>query len=106
MEAATVPKAAITAWIFKFNPQAGTEELGQRIVKGPDDFEHFEMHDPATTYVAYVPVGSIASGKHMAETWGFWRTLECASCHGPGYKGKDDAPGLADRNPTSIVRQL
>ena len=106
VEAATVPKAAITAWIFKFNPQGGTEELGERIVEGPDDFERFEMRDPAATYVAYAPVDSIAQGKHLAETWGFWRTLECSSCHGAGYKGKDDVPGLAGRNPTSLIRQL
>ncbi len=106
VEASTIPKAEITAWIFRFSQLGGTEELGQRIVEGPEDFERFEMRDPAAKYIAYVPVGSIAWGKRLAEGWGFGRSLECSSCHGPGYKGKDDVPGLAGRNPTSIVRQL
>jgi len=80
--------------------------LGQRVVEGPEDFERFEMRDPAASFIAYVPVGSIALGKELAEGWGFRKSLECSSCHGPGYKGKDDVPGIAGRSPTAIVRQL
>lgn len=106
VESSTMPKASITAWLFKFDEKAGAEELGQRIIEGPEDFERFEMRDPAAKYLAYVPMGSIARGKELAENWGFRRSLECASCHGPGYKGKDEVPGIAGRSPTSIVRQL
>ena len=45
---------------------AGTYADYKRIVEGPDDFEQFEIRDPATTYTAYVPPGSIALGKQLA----------------------------------------
>ena len=101
-----IPKSKIAGWLFKFDRAAGEEPLGQRIIEGPEDFEQFEMRDPDTPYVAYVPPGSLALGKKLAETWGDGNQLECSSCHGPGYKGKDDVPSLAGRSPTSIVRQL
>jgi cytochrome c553 len=106
VEQSTIPKAKIAAWLFRFDRTGPQEPLGQRIVEGPDDFEQFEIRDPATTYTAYVPEGSIALGKRLAETWGENKTLECSSCHGPGYGGKDDVPNIAGRSPTSIVRQL
>ncbi len=106
VEAAEIPKAKIAAWLFRFDPQGGKEPLGQRIIEGPEDFEQFEIRDPGTTYIAYVPVGSVVLGKKLAETWGDGNALECSSCHGPGYKGKEDVPSIAGRSPTSVVRQL
>lgn len=106
VESATVPKSKIAGWLFQFDPKGGTEPLGQRILEGPEDFEQFELRDPATPYVAYVPPGSIALGKRLAETWGESNELECSSCHGPGYKGKEDVPSIAGRSPTSVMRQL
>lgn len=106
VESSVIPKAKIAGWLFKFDRQGEQEPLGQRIIEGPDDFEQFELRDPATTYIAYVPEGSVALGKRLAETWGENRELECSSCHGPGYKGKEDVPNLAGRSPTSLVRQL
>jgi len=106
VETSTIPKAQIAGWLFKFDKQGEQEPLGQRIIEGPEDFDQFELRDPATTYVAYVPEGSLALGKRLAETWGDGKSLECSSCHGPGYKGKEDVPNLAGRSPTSLVRQL
>jgi cytochrome c553 len=106
VEQATIPKAKITAWLFRFDQDGAQEPLGQRIVEGPDDFEQFEIRDPATTYTAYVPTGSVALGKRLAETWGDDKVLECSSCHGPNYRGKENVPNIAGRSPTSIVRQL
>lgn len=106
VETSTVPKSKIAGWLFRFDKEGDKEPLGQRILEGPDDFEQFELRDPGTTYVAYVPEGSIALGKKLAETWGDGNQLECSSCHGPNYRGKDDVPNLAGRSPTSIVRQL
>jgi cytochrome c553 len=40
------------------------------------------------------------------ETWGDGSSIECSSCHGSGYKGKDDVPGIAGRSPVSLMRQL
>lgn len=106
VEQDSIPKSKIAGWLFRFDRDAGQEPLGQRIIEGPEDFEQFELRDPATPYIAYVPPGSIALGKRLAETWGSDKTLECSSCHGPGYRGKDNVPNLAGRSPTSIVRQL
>ena len=106
VEASIIPKSKIAGWLFKFDRQGEQEPLGQRIIEGPEDFDQFELRDPATPYIAYVPEGSVALGKRLAETWGDSKELECSSCHGSGYKGKDDVPSLAGRSPTSIVRQL
>lgn len=106
VEKSMIPKSKIAGWLFRFDGDGAQEALGQRIIEGPEDFEQFELRDPATPYIAYVPEGSIALGKRLAETWGENKTLECSSCHGPGYRGKDNVPNLAGRSPTSIVRQL
>lgn len=106
VETSTVPKHAIAGWLFKFDNQGGKEPLGQRILEGPDDFEQFELRDPITPYVAYVPEGSLALGQRLAETWENGNEKGCASCHGPGYKGKDEVPSIAGLSPTAIVRQL
>jgi cytochrome c553 len=106
VESAAIPKPKIAGWLYKFDPDSEKEPLGQRIIEGPEDFEQFELRDPATPYIAYVPEGSVALGKRLAETWGNSKELECSSCHGPGYRGKDEVPNIAGRSPTSLVRQL
>jgi len=106
VETATVPKSKIAGWLFRFEKDGEQEPLGQRILEGPEDFEQFELRDPGTKYIAYAPEGSLALGKRLAEKWGDQNELECSSCHGPGYRGKDDVPNLAGRSPTSIMRQL
>ena len=106
VEASMIPKSKIAGWLFKFEEKNGQEPLGQRILEGPEDFEQFELRDPSTKYIAYAPEGSIALGKRLAETWGESKELECSSCHGPGYRGKDDVPSIAGRSPSSVVRQL
>jgi cytochrome c553 len=106
VESSVVPKSKIAGWLYKFEGNGEQEPLGQRILEGPEDFEQFELRDPATPYIAYVPEGSVALGKRLAETWGNSKELECSSCHGPGYKGKEDVPSIAGRSPTSVMRQL
>ena len=44
------------------SPIGGTEPLGNRIVETPEDAERFELRDPRSGFVAYVPRGSIAKG--------------------------------------------
>lgn len=106
VESPTIPKSTVAGWLYKFDVQGEQEPLGQRIIEGPEDFEQFELRDPVTPYIAYVPEGSIALGKRLAQTWGDGNELECSSCHGHGYKGKDEVPGIAGRSPTALVRQL
>ncbi|MBY0505965.1 MAG: hypothetical protein K2X03_18760 [Bryobacteraceae bacterium] len=106
VEASAIPKTQIAGWLYKFDKAGLPEPLGQRIIEGPEDFEQFELRDPHTRYIAYVPEGSIALGQRLAETWHNGSSLECHTCHGDGCRGKDDVPGIAGRSPTSLMRQL
>ncbi|WP_443971158.1 c-type cytochrome [Sphingobium sp. CR28] len=105
VEAASIPKVKVAAWTYARSGEPGTEPLGQRIIEVPDSFEQFEMRDPHTRYTAFVPVGSILRGARLVRQWGDG-SLACAGCHGAGYRGTSDVPGLAGRSPTFLVRQL
>jgi len=55
--------------------------------------------------VAYVPRGSVAAGETIVVQGGSNTTIACAGCHGARWTGAE-APPLAGRPPTYIVRQL
>lgn len=76
------------------------EPIAGRIVEVPADPAATELRDPDSPFVAYVPKGSIARGKAVAEAGA------CAACHGPDLKGMAPAPPLAGRSPTYIARAL
>ncbi|HEX5281875.1 MAG TPA: c-type cytochrome [Micropepsaceae bacterium] len=67
-----------------------------------------EMPDPAGgTYTAYVPPGSLAKGKELANDEAGTKTVACKECHGDDLKGDGDlVPWIAGRSPTYILRQL
>lgn len=85
---------------------AETEAIGHRIIETPEHLERTELRDDSVGTVAYVPVGSIARGEALAKTGGAGRTQRCAGCHGVGLKGAGDAPPIAGRSPSYVVRQL
>ena len=85
-------------------PEGGTEPLGQRIIEIPDDITRFEMRDSRAPITAFVPRGSIARGRALAESGGE-AGLACAACHGEGLKG-GIGPRLAGHYATYLVRQL
>lgn len=82
--------------------------LGTSIVELPDDVTRFELRDPHLAYTAYVPPGSIARGKALAEAGRPGKVPSCESCHGPELRGAMDltGPPLAGRFPLYLVRQL
>lgn len=82
-------------------PGGGTEPLGERIIEVPDDNDRFEIRDTRAPFTAYVPRGSIARGRALAEGG----DAPCASCHGDGLKGAI-GPRLAGQYATYLVRQL
>ena len=88
------------------HPAGGTEPLGNRIIEVPDDEEAVVYRDPIAGFVAYVPPGSIAKGKALAETGGGGKTVACDVCHGDGMKGLANVPRLAGVHPIYIARQL
>jgi len=82
------------------------EPIGSRIITVPDDAELARYRDPATTFVAYVPPGSIAKGQALAEGGGNGKTVACGICHGDGLKGLANVPRLAGVHPIYLARQL
>jgi len=91
--------------VFVYVLQPGTSQpLGDRIIEVPVDPERFELRDPRSRFIAYVPPGSVAAGRALVASGGGARQ-PCAGCHGAGLRG-GIAPPLAGRSPTGIMRQL
>jgi cytochrome c553 len=84
----------------------GTEPIGQRVIELPEDAEGAELRDPHSSFMAYVPPGSIKRGEALVTTGGGDRTVRCTACHGADLKGMGPVPGLAGRSPIYVVRQL
>jgi cytochrome c553 len=106
-EAATVPKTIVAQGRMRFiAPGGGTEPIGNRIITVPEDQERARSRDPKSGFIAYVPVGSIAKGKALAETGGSGKTITCSICHGDTLKGLGNTPRLAGLHPIYIARQL
>jgi cytochrome c553 len=107
IESAEVPKTYVAAFVYA--PQEGSEKepIGERIIEMPKDLEQFESRDSHAEFVAYVPPGSIAKGRDLAETGGGGKTTACATCHGKDLRGGIGAtPGIAGRSPSYLMRQL
>ena len=86
-----------------------------RIVETPDDVEQFELANPRSGLLAYVPVGSIKKGEDLVTTGGArvvngetipGKTIACTICHGPDLRGMGDFPPIAGRSPSYLVRQM
>lgn len=84
----------------------GAVPLGQRIIEVALDPERHELRDSESGYRAYVPAGSIARGRHIAQDGLRGPASACATCHGADLRGLGTIPPLAGRSPTYIVRQL
>lgn len=106
VEAKMVPKTHVEGWIFVKNEGGGEEPLGMRIVETPEDHERFELRDSMSSFIAYVPPGSIKKGEALVTKGGGGKTVRCAICHGEGLKGLGHVPFLAGRSPSYIARQL
>jgi cytochrome c553 len=107
VERNNVPDHAVGCFIFAA-VRGNTVPLGGTILEMPDEVERFELRDPHTNYVAYVPEGSIERGRLLARTGDHGRTQPCAICHGLDLKGGASvpAPPLAGRFATYLFRQL
>jgi cytochrome c553 len=105
VETETVPSMRLAGNVFLPLAEGGTEPLGERIVETPEDAARFELRDPHSGFIAYVPRGSVAKGAAMAASGGN-KTLPCTICHGPTLNGLGPVPGIAGRSPSYIVRQL
>ncbi len=92
-----------------FIPAAGRPtRLHEAILEMPIDAQRFERRDPHTTYIAYVPKGSIDRGRQLASTGNDGRTQPCAGCHGADLRSGPEleGPPLAGRFASYLFRQL
>ena len=108
VEAAMVPKTFVGQGRMRFlDPKdKGMEPIGNRIITVPEDQEKARLRDPRSGFVSYVPPGSVAKGKALAETGGGGKTVACNICHGEGMKGLGNIPRLAGVHPIYLARQL
>jgi len=107
VEASTVPKTRIAGGMFLRLEGHDTEPIAGRIIETPEDAERTEaLRDPRSSFIAYVPTGSIKKGEALVVSGGGGRTTQCAVCHGADLKGLGPVPGLAGRSPSYTVRQL
>jgi cytochrome c553 len=105
VETDTVPTTTIRGNVFFATPDGAKEPIGNRIIETPEDGERFELRDPRSGFIAYVPTGSLKKGAAFVASGGN-KTLACGTCHGVDLKGLGPVPGLAGRSPSYIMRQL
>jgi len=83
-----------------------TEPLAGRIVETPvDEHQANVLRNPRSSWIAYVPVGSLARGQALVAT-GAGKTTPCSVCHGADLMGLAIVPGIAGRSPSYMMRQL
>jgi cytochrome c553 len=105
VEAAIVPKTHATRYMLVPDAGGGTEPIGHRIVETPENLAATELRDSGSSFVAYVPPGSLKAGEALVKT-GEGRTTPCGVCHGADLRGLGPVPRLAGRSPSYLVRQL
>lgn len=105
VETNTVPRTAVAGGMHVPAEGGGVEPIGQRIIETPEDPDRTALRDPASGFVAYVPVGSIERGQELVAT-GAGRTIQCGICHGSDLKGLGPIPAIAGRSPSYLARQL
>ena len=99
VETATVPRTVVRGMLVPA-PDGGREPIGRRIIEIPEDPDRTALRDPASGFVAYVPVGSVTRGEAIVTDDG------CEVCHGAGLMGLGPVPPIAGRSPSYLVRQL
>jgi cytochrome c553 len=104
VEGINIPRAEPAFWVYK--EVGGSEDLGERLVEVAPDIQRHERRDPRMQYTAYVPPGSLARGKLLANSGDKGRTQICATCHLAKLEGTDKIPPIAGRSPTYLLRQL
>ncbi len=106
VESARVPRTHVEGWRLGADQDGKMEAIGERIIELPDRPRDFERRDSRTSFTAYVPPGSLARGKALATTGAGVTVLTCVTCHGAQLQGRGQAPPIAGRSPTYMIRQL
>jgi cytochrome c553 len=98
VEADTIKKTRVAGQMYHLVEDAGTEAPENEALEG--------LRSPRIGFVAYVPVGAIKKGEDLVTTGGSGKTLACGTCHGADLKGVGPIPGLANRSPSYLGRQI
>jgi cytochrome c553 len=106
IETDSVPKTVVSGSMLVVVEGGNKEPIGHRVIETPEDLERTELRDSASSFIAYVPKGSIEKGESLVVKGGGGKTIRCATCHGADLKGLGNVPPLAGRSPSYIVRQL
>jgi cytochrome c553 len=107
VETDTVPQTFIGSGAMRFvTPGGGSEPIGNRIIVVPQDPARATSRDARSGFIDYVPTGSIKRGEALVTTGGDGKTVPCAICHGPTFKGLGEIPPLAGSTGIYLVRQL
>jgi cytochrome c553 len=106
LERSRVPRHHVVGWLYAADERGGDELLGERLLEFAPVVERHEHRDDQMRYVAYVPVGSIARGKSIAQSGSGALTTACSTCHGQNLQGVGVIPPIAGRSPSYILRQL
>jgi cytochrome c553 len=115
VECATVPKTRLAGGELIPVQPVIMEPMGERIIEVPESVERTALHDSASGFVAYVPMGSVKKGENLVRTGGAkvvagkivaGRTIPCGLCHGPDLKGLGNVPAIAGGSATYAFRQL
>ena len=105
VETDSVPVTRFRGSIHEPIEGAGREPIGTRVVETPEDLARTKLRDDASSFVAYVPIGSIARGQRLV-TEGRAGGIPCTLCHGVDLRGLGSMPALAGRSPSYLARQL
>ena len=107
VETDTVPKTRIAGGMYIALEGNDKEPIGQRIIEVPVNGEATdELRNPRSSFIAYVPTGSIQKGEALVTTGGNGKTIQCGACHGADLQGLGPVPGIAGRSPSYLARQL
>lgn len=106
VETKNVSKTHVAHFMLVPTPNAGREPIGHRIIEMAEDPERTELRDDASSFVAYVPFGSLVNGKSLVNSGTGGRTIPCSTCHGTDLRGLANVPSIAGRSPSYILRQL
>ena len=106
VEADMVPKTYLGPGRMRFvQPDGAMEAIGNRIIMVPEDVAKARLRDPQTSFITYVPMGSVARGKTLVDSGG-GKTVSCATCHNDKLDGLGNVPRIAGHHPIYTVRQL
>ncbi len=109
METKMVPKTHVSGWMFvePEGAEKGMEPIGSRVIEMPVDLERTELRDSKSSFIAYVPMGSIKKGEALVTTGGAGKTIKCSICHGADLKRPPaTCRRSSGRSPSYIARQL